>query len=84
MTSPLLTARLAHPGRLLTYREVAGQLNVALRTVQRAVSAGALPVVRLSPRTARVRPDDLAAWIDRGRSGGPDLSEAETPLGHLK
>lgn len=47
MTSPLLTARLAHPGRLLTYREVAGQLNVALRTVQRAVSAGALPVVRL-------------------------------------
>ena len=48
---------------LLTYDEVAHRLHVSEPTVRRYVAAGRLPIVRLG-RAVRVRPQDLAAFIE--------------------
>lgn len=51
------------PDRLLTLKEVARRLNVPVRYVRQLRQSGALPVVPLSPRRLRVRPEDLERFI---------------------
>ena len=51
------------PDRLLPLKEVARRLNVPVRYVRQLRQSGALPVVRLSPRRLRVRPEDLERYI---------------------
>jgi excisionase family DNA binding protein len=48
---------------LLTYEDVAARLRVSEPTVRRWAAAGTLPVVHIG-RSARVKPADLAAFID--------------------
>lgn len=51
--------------RLLTYEQVAVQLgDVSLSTVQRLVTDRRLPVIHVTPRTPRVRVEDLEAFLD--------------------
>ena len=52
------------PIRLLTPQETAAFLSVSVRTVQRLVSAGKLPAVRIS-KSMRFRMDDLLHFIGR-------------------
>ncbi len=49
---------------LLTVRQVAERLNCSVRTVQRLIACGRLPVIRLGPRLVRVDPARLDRWID--------------------
>jgi excisionase family DNA binding protein len=49
--------------RLLTYQQAADQLVLSPRTLQRAAKAGDLPVLQFGHRTVRIRPADLAAWL---------------------
>jgi excisionase family DNA binding protein len=51
------------PDRFLTLKEAARRLNVTIRYVRQLRQSGALPVVRLSPRRLRVRPEDLERYI---------------------
>jgi putative molybdopterin biosynthesis protein len=51
------------PGRLLKYGEVADLLGVGRTTVYDLVGKGELPIVKIG-RCARVRPNDLEAFID--------------------
>jgi excisionase family DNA binding protein len=44
--------------------EVARRLNCSRRFLEKQIAAGRLRVVRLSPRCVRVRPTDLAAYLD--------------------
>lgn len=54
---------------LLTLREVAARLGVSERTVRSIRASGALPVVRPSPGTIRVRPADLRQYIEENLEG---------------
>jgi len=49
--------------QLLRLSEVAAQLQVSRSTVGRIVKEGRLQTVRVSPRSVRVRPQDLEAFI---------------------
>lgn len=69
--------------RLLTYEQVAVQLgDVSLSTVQRLVTDRRLPVVHVTPRTPRVRVEDLEAFLDGlsvERSGSVTVTEGQGP-----
>ena len=49
---------------LLSLHQVADRLHVSVRYVRTLRQSGALPVVRLSPRCLRVRPEDLDRLIE--------------------
>ncbi len=53
---------------LLTAKEAAGRLNVCLRTLRMLIASGAIPVIRLSPRSLRIHPDDLDEFIEKRRT----------------
>lgn len=54
--------------RLLDKTEVADRLDVGMRTVERMISSGELPVVRIGA-AVRVHSDDLVEFMDALRSG---------------
>ncbi len=79
MDSPNATSS-PEPAPLLTYEQVADVLGIDVATLRRWVWAGKLPVVKLSRRLHRFRPEDLAKFIDSktglhhvgsGRMNGP-------------
>ena len=55
--------------RFLTLRQVAEVLNVSPRYVRGLRQSGALPVVRLSRRCLRVRPEDLDRMVEERMAG---------------
>jgi excisionase family DNA binding protein len=58
-----LAPRSADP--MMTYQDIAELMAISPRTLQRAVAAGELAVVRIGHRTVRIRREDLNAWITR-------------------
>jgi excisionase family DNA binding protein len=70
----------AMPRRLLvTKSEAAEQLCVSLRTLERLISAGRLPLVHVEG-AARVRVADLEAYVQHLEAGGkPSLSPPDGP-----
>jgi excisionase family DNA binding protein len=50
---------------LLTIPEVAEQLRVSKRTVERLISAGRIPVVRVASQRRFVRRTDLESYVER-------------------
>lgn len=50
-------------GRLLTTREVAGQIGVSVETVLRWVKHNAMPAIRLPSGQLRFRQKDLDNWL---------------------
>ena len=70
----------AMPRRLLvTKREAAEQLCVSLRTLERLISGGRLPLVHVEG-AARIRVADLEAYVQRLEAGGrPSLSPPDGP-----
>ena len=52
---------------LLTIEQVAVQLQVSRKSVERYIKAGLLIVIRLSPRKQRVSQSDLDDFINRMR-----------------
>lgn len=61
-----MTVRPDHT-QLLSVADVAGIVGLSEYTVRDAVRAGELQATKLRGRI-RVHPDDLAAWIDQGRT----------------
>lgn len=53
------------PAGLRTVREVADVLRVDPRTVRRLVAAGELAGVRVGPKSLRISPESLAAFLER-------------------
>jgi excisionase family DNA binding protein len=51
--------------RALQLGEVAERLSCSRRFLEKQVAAGRLRVVKLSPRCVRVRPSDLANYLER-------------------
>lgn len=51
--------------QLLTYRQVAKQLGVELRTVYNLIRFEGLPIVYLRPHLPRIDEQDLRAWIEQ-------------------
>ncbi len=51
--------------RVLTPRQVAAALQCSLRTVERRIADGALPVVHIG-RSVRIRVDDLDTYLTQG------------------
>jgi excisionase family DNA binding protein len=70
----------AMPRRLLiTKSDAADVLGVSLRTIERLISAGRLPLVHVEG-AARVRVTDLEAYVmSLEADGGPNTSPAEEP-----
>jgi excisionase family DNA binding protein len=67
------------PRRLLvTKSEAAEQLCVSLRTLERLISAGRLPLVHVEG-AARVRVADLEAYVQRLEAGKPSLARPDEP-----
>jgi excisionase family DNA binding protein len=56
---------------LLTLHQVADRLHVSVRYVRTLRQSGALPVVRLSPRCLRVRPEDLDRLVEERMANLP-------------
>ena len=52
------------PSRLMTFTAVAEHCAVSVWTVRAWVDAGKLPVIRLPGRLVRIRPEDLAAFLE--------------------
>lgn len=52
--------------QLLTLQQVADRLQVSMSTVRRLLDAGKLRSVRIG-RNLRVRPEDLAAYIEEAK-----------------
>lgn len=50
-------------GKYLTVDEVATQLQVTPRTIQRWIRVEGLPAIKIG-RAVRVNADDLAHWLD--------------------
>ena len=56
----------SYPKELLTAREVADHLAIALRTVWRKAACGELPApLRLGPRLVRSRAADIHEYLER-------------------
>ena len=53
------------PPQHLSYEQVAAELCVSRRTVERWVEAGILPAVRFGRRILRISRGDLVGFIDR-------------------
>jgi len=53
--------------QLLTLRDAADILNTSMKTLQRRINAGELPVIR-DGRIVRVHPRDLQRYISARRS----------------
>ena len=53
---------------LLTVKEVAGVLKVAVKTVRREIKRGELPAIRIG-RQLRISADDLVLYIRRRQLG---------------
>lgn len=51
---------------LLSLDDVAGVLGVSRRTIERMVTRGEIPIVRVGPRAIRVRAEDVQEFIRRG------------------
>jgi excisionase family DNA binding protein len=68
MMSAIEKTEQSGPAPLLTAEQVAGALNVSLRTVRRLTGSGSLPVVRIG-RSVRVTRETLAAWMSRQDRG---------------
>ena len=56
-------------GQYLTVDEVARQLQVTPRTIQRWIRLEGLPAIKLA-RAIRVDADDLAQWLDARKTQG--------------
>lgn len=54
---------------LLKIKEAASVLAVSERTMRSIRASGALPIVRPSPGTIRIRPEDLRQYIEETRDG---------------
>lgn len=59
----------------LTPRDVASRWQVNVRTVERKIQSGELPVVRFGPRIVRIKREDLEAYEARCSEAAP----ASTP-----
>jgi predicted DNA-binding transcriptional regulator AlpA len=56
------------PADLLTPREVARMLHISVKTLYRLVRAGTMPPpIRLTHKTARWRPEDIARFLRQPR-----------------
>ncbi|MHB1414614.1 MAG: helix-turn-helix transcriptional regulator [Chloroflexota bacterium] len=62
---------------LLTLQEVAARLRVTVRTVQRLVQDGRLPVVRISRKMTRFRSSDVEQLVQAHRSVAGKPAEAQ-------
>jgi excisionase family DNA binding protein len=62
-------------GRLLTAREVAGQLGVSAETVLRWTRRGELPAFRLPGGAIRFREAELDAWLEAHATGATDRGD---------
>ncbi len=53
------------PPKLLTIREVAGELKLSVRQVRRLIDRGAIPAVRLGDKGSSIRVDraELEQWL---------------------
>ena len=62
--------------KLFTIDEVAAYLGVHRDTVYNMIRSGKLPAMQLGGRKTgwRIREDDLQAFMDAGRTGGPNGS----------
>jgi excisionase family DNA binding protein len=69
--------------RLLCPREIAERTGLSYHAVLRAIHRGELRAFRLCQRI-RVRPVDLAAWIEQSRIGRPGANVGTSPLFSLK
>jgi hypothetical protein len=61
-TDPMRTAADMSP--LLTYEDVATILRLSARSVRRMATRGDFEVVHVGPRSPRIRPESVAAFID--------------------
>lgn len=69
-------------GQLLTLEEVAGRLQISVRTVQRAIADGGLRASQVGAGSCgawRVRGEDLDAWLE-ARANRPRTAAASSDL----
>ena len=74
---------------MLTVAETAARLRLSVRSVRRLTATGALPIVRVSPRSIRIPSDALEAyiqaqtWQSEGLTVATSLSSSRTGSEYL-
>lgn len=58
--------------KLLKVEEVAEMIAMGRSKTYALIKEGAFPVVRLGPKTIRVRPEDVRKWVDSLPYHGPE------------
>jgi excisionase family DNA binding protein len=66
-------------GRLLTARQVAGDLGVSAETILRWTRRGELPAIKLPGGAIRFRETDLEDWLDEHATAAPGRESASNP-----
>ncbi len=65
--------------KLLTPADLAQVLSLSKRTVfVKFIRSGVIPSRKFGARSYRVRPADLAAWLDRGCNGERNKAEVRS------
>ena len=67
--------------RVLTVREAAGYLGLSVTSIRRLVSAGQLPVVRLTERRIGIDRDDLDKRVEERKRLVTSSAEDAQPQG---
>ncbi len=67
MNQPIKTRTLPAPDNALALRlpEVARSIGTSRRFLEKQIAAGHLRALKLSARCVRIRPADLADWMER-------------------
>lgn len=66
--------------KLITARELAGQLGISTGALLRWTRAGKVPAVKLPSGAVRYRPEQIDAWLEQRTTADPGgTGVAETP-----
>ncbi len=64
---------------LITKHEAAEILGVSVRTLERMIRRGVLPAYRIGPKTVRLSPEDIEAYV-RGHLVAPQAVKKAEPV----
>ena len=64
---------------LITKHEAAEILGVSVRTLERMIRRGVLPAYRIGPKTVRLSPEDIEAYV-RGHLVAPQAAKKAEPV----
>lgn len=68
------------PDKLITVKEAASRLSVSVRTVYRLMDSGALPSIKVGPKSRRISEAALESFILKASQETGDATQEKIPF----